>query len=684
MKRLFILMIALMFAVGCKVEEPPLTEAPTDAPTEEIEATGTATSAPTGEATSEATEAATEAVEDGPTPIPPTPVAIDGVAAETPVLWDIYDPRTESIAPMMEDGGGAFRLDPGFEIARAEFVYQWWGMGDPNLINHVIELQDGQYLKDGETVIAASEMAALAQSLGGMVPTQGYLGSTAHTDDYPSWDIEIVGTDGTHILLNSSANSNDARVPWNMLVNGRFYAQYDGRVARPLSRLFDERLEPDLSLNTDWDGNQLTSIPVDGMYWPAQFSMGFMGLLPISGSFGYYADAEESAIVGYVQGRNIIGFSGLIRQGTVTDLDSIQLTAEGGTIDCTFEFVESDVEYDAAWEFTCPVDGVSAGDLYEYGIAVELATEEGDPVLTEGVLTGTWGAQRDMLLTSGPEPLMSLLRADERAASLLENHLLVFTEYGGSLELGQPVADSFSGTVTFLGQTGVTGRSVRYSLTLPYMVEDGALTYWAAGTDEINAMLVTILSEPVTWHVLNSKPDAVLNLWYSEYDEAMIDEGDLYIPGGMTASTDVCPGDGVSLPSEGVPLRGFAFDENFDYFRPMFLINEDDEVIPSSLVFRFWEEDPLIDVLLPELFKPEAREGLESIVMENGGSWNNFEVNVDWEISEEEYYALKDWAESLPFEMDYEYETIWKSADTLGYVLNDFGEIEFKVCGSGE
>lgn len=658
MKQYIMTIMLLVFVAGCQPVAPSAT------PTAPLQATFTATMRPTASPSPTASPTA-------------TPVTIGELSLEAPTLWELVDTRTKDTAPLVEDASGGMRLDPDWQIARAEFVYQWWGMGDPDLINHVIELQNGDYLQDGQTAVPQTQMVALVQAVRRLYPTGGYLDSIAHSDDYPSWDIELLGTDGTYILLHSEVNSNRARMPWNVFVNGRFYAQYDGRLAGPLSVLFDERLDPDLGHDLDLDGNPRTRVPMGSSQWPTQFVDGFMGLLPIAGSFRYHADIEQSSIVGYIIGRNIIGFSGLIRQGAITGLTSLHLETDGKRIDCTFEPLEGRFDYDAGWEFACPLAGVKAGDVYEYAIFVDLATAEGDPVTTKGVLTGTWGTKRDVLIVPGPEPLMSLLAANEQAASILDSHILAYVDYSGTLQLGLPIPDSLTGTAHFLGQASVDGTSIRYTLTRPFTIEGGKLVHWTVNIEDIKTLLHDVLAEPVTWRVINGRPETVINLWYSTYDESLLE-------GGATLHTRICPDDGVDLPEPDIPLRAFGFEQESDYFRYQFLFDEDGKVIPEDLDFLFEEDDPLIELLLPNAFRPEARDGIES--MRLGNSYrDNFTIYIANDVSEQDYYALRDWAKSLPFAVDItEYETIWEAKDTIGYFLNDWGGIEFVVCEAEE
>ena len=99
------------------------------------------------------------------------------------------------------------------------------------------------------------------------------------------------------------------------------------------------------------------------------------------------------------------------------------------------------------------------------------------------------------------------------------------------------------------------------------------------------------------------------------------------------------------------------------------------------MVFRFWDDDPLIDSLLPEAFRAETSDGLASMVLENGGTYDNFTVHITEDVTEQEYHALRDWAESLPFEVDYDtYDTIWRTKEDIGYQLNDQGGIEIVLC----
>ena len=160
------------------------------------------------------------------------------------IVPGLADPRVPALLEKSSDGTGASRIKPGWEISAIEYVDAWWGLGEPGLHDLTIKRDGAGYKLDGSPA-RTEDVQALVKSLDHLYPAQMLMQGHAWTDDYPSWAVELVGTDGQHILLRASSTGIPGNGPWNVLYNGLLFAQYDGSVAKPLGQLFGGRLGKD-------------------------------------------------------------------------------------------------------------------------------------------------------------------------------------------------------------------------------------------------------------------------------------------------------------------------------------------------------------------------------------------------------------------------------------------------------
>jgi hypothetical protein len=253
--------------------------------------------------------------------------------------WKLYDPHDANRNSLLISTDAGLHLDTTWQVESIEYLYQWWGLGKPVFNYQKIEHSPDGFQMGGEAV-AAEQVEALVAAIARLSPTQFLLAGNSHTDDYLSWAVEIRGVDGQRILLFSSSTGNPGSAPWNVMYNGRIYAQYDGSLAEPLAKLFSTiRGEPAASFFPGGQEPGTINFATSGL--PRQLTEGFSGLLPIADGFYYRVDANNHKINGTIEGRSSILGIGNMVIGVITGLSSVQITADT-TIDCDVQKLPTD------------------------------------------------------------------------------------------------------------------------------------------------------------------------------------------------------------------------------------------------------------------------------------------------------------------------------------------------------
>ncbi len=428
--------LAVLFLTACVMSTPEPTATPIPPPAQ--------TPAPT----------VTLVPESSPLPRTPADLPISvGLDA-----WDFFDPRDPNLPDLIIPGENGFRLDPNWAVARIDYVYRWWGLGDPVFDYQIIERKDDDYQK-GSDLVDARSVKALLEAISRLHPTQFVLAGQSHTDDYPSWDVEITRVDGQRILIVSASTGNPGSGPWNILHNGRLYAQYDGSLAEPLANLFPGPTGSPSAFYSP-GGREPGSVVFSTQGWPYQLTEGFVGLLPIADGFEYQADAALGEIRGYIQGRSSVGGFGSMIIGAITKLARVELTLNDGRgLPCETEDVPTDDPAGAAWTFTCSPGNVVAGARYRYPIHIEVETDGAGRIITDGELRGVWrSSPSDRLLLPPPEEIYAALAAYEPAADLLTDHVLASASYMAQIKPEGARSGILGGEVVLLGQTQANGQ----------------------------------------------------------------------------------------------------------------------------------------------------------------------------------------------------------------------------------
>jgi len=599
---------------------------------------------------------------------------------EPPVLRDkLYDPYDSTQPAWLIATDSGYQLKPDLGVTRIEYVYKWWGLSPtPDFDWQKIEHRDGKYWSDS-LEIPEPDLRAFLDALGHLLPTQSAVEHIGHTDDYPSRQIEITGSDGQHLLLFSSSND-EGGVPWNVLYNGRLYAQYDGTLIPHLARLFPSA--GGMPATTFIPGNRSKAIVYNTTGWPPQLSYGFWGLLPVADDFSYFANAISGKLEGHIVGRSSIGGYDNMVIGQIATLNSVALTLlDGSTLPCpTTATPDENDPASASWKFECLLSEHTGP--YRYPAHIEFGTVAGKTFVTTGELWGRWQAQTPMaLLLPLPDELQQALNASEVARDLMRDHVPLALEYYAEIGWeGNPLTGTLSGDLTLLGETEFEGTVWPYALQTPFTVRDGQLERWEIDRANLVEFLTDVNRQPITRRVRQAIPQTKLTLWYAE------EAGGGPFFNVTLARCAGLPGEG-DYPRREVPLRAFTFHD----WRPQFLLI-DGKAVVSDL--DFWPNNASVGaplILLPKEFDtgaalPFSRVWLNRNTYHSSNNppeltlWLNRDTSEETPIKPEDLEVYTRLANALPQPVNKEYSTLWE-AENLTFDIQDDGQLKVVACG---
>lgn len=514
---------------------------------------------------------------------------------------NIYDPKDPSLPELIIPSDDGMKLDPNWVISKIEYTYDWWGYStEPILGYQKIEYKNNQYYLDNEKILS-KKVDDFINSLSNLHPAQSILTGIWHTDDYPTWQVELTGNDGNRILVYSSSNENPGYGPWNVIYNGRIYVEYGGLIGPAIGKLFWE--EDDKSY---WEGAGFGDYHPKGLMafstvgWTNQLWDGFDGLLPVANSFHYYIDSEKEEIRGYVRGRYSIGGFGNLVIGNVTNLHSVKINIEGKDKFCSIEKVESDDTYSEEWTFLCKLSEIENEQRYRYPVELIFTTDKGQRFITDGSLYGILGSQNKFWIIPPAEEIQMAINSNTNAQALLKSSTLYVSLYNGKLQLSEDTSPVISGQFSIIGEAEIDSERIKYSVFTPFIVENQRFTKFTLTEQDLKDFLYDVMKSPITRRIMTYYPDVTLNLWYDKEKnklepEIPFLEVSAFISPFQTELTSCTNKDLHIYPSKNKPYRVFTFNSNY-LFNPwsgfrhdaVFFLLTEDKTLVSDISLSQW------------------------------------------------------------------------------------------------
>lgn len=621
-----------------------------------------------------------------------------GSRSEVLAAWNLRDLRDTNQPEAIIKQGTNYQLAPGFKIASIEYMFDWNGMGNDVFNYEKIHVQGGGYIRDQPIYVSGSDknpdhagpvknenVIALVNAIRNLHPAMSYLGGSAHTDDYPSWDVLIIGQDGSRLSIESISTGNPGFGPWNFYSNGQIYAQYDGSVGAALNNLFPSEPSTWVAHGEDPNSYKDDIIHFNAYGMPNEVDQGIDGLLPVSHHLSIKANQDAGTIDGTISGQ----YSHLTIGG-FTHLSAVSLTSpDRPSVRCTTTIEAAG----SLWHFSCPVGVVVSGQPYQYHVNMILADKAGKTLATEGELKGVWGNPPDGYVMALPEELQAALSSSASAQDLLKDHQPVFVNYHGSLSPDTPLKGTSTGEVVFAGIATLTGGArIRYTIGTLFTLENAHLARWDLNRAKLEQTLAHVVQQPLTQRLIKAKPDIILNLWYAEAADNLAtptpDYSLIYMNNtdGYRITLPACNHTPeVILPARGQPLIAFGYDQGLGPRAPEFVLSEGKPLV-NSFEYLFYPPNfgssvDTLALLRPSEFDTESARpfpwvwyqgsdkitGEPRLLVEAPNDVTNAEMQI--------YDAI---AAKLPVSVSKE-GALW-TAYGMTFVVDDQGMLQLQAC----
>lgn len=529
------------------------------------------------------------------TPTLPSPQ----VNFEKPSAVEMVNPKDPSLPEWIISGENGFQLSPEWQAAEIQYTYEMWVVEEEGsqlatrsgLGYEIIQKKGAGYVWNQRNISPAKVKAFLA-TLTNLHPAQSLLIGIFHTDDYPVWQLDLTGADGSHILLYSASDENPGYGPWHVIYNGRIYVEYEGAIGLAIGNLF-EGMDDSFNWNadgidSDYHPANLVGFNTSGL--PPQLSSGFTGLLPIASMFEYKTSLAEGEIRGYVRGKRLIQTSDGF--GRMEDLKLVELMDGAEKKACTIE--DEPKEQDdpdargADWKFVCKPTSIHSGERYHYPIRLEFSWDAGSKLIAAGELQGIWRDQAAPLIFPPAEEIQAALKENPDLQELLKDHLLD-ADYTGKMQLGQDKSPMLLGNILLQGQANINAYKVPYTIAIPFSIAGRKFVDWKFSRKDLERFLVDVFKSPLSLRIYRELPETRLMLRYIPW----IDGNKLPVmphfkgvrnPYLGLSSLDVCSRKvREPFPTLEEPLRAFAFSELPDFSFGTAFIVMNDVLIPYSI-----------------------------------------------------------------------------------------------------
>jgi hypothetical protein len=291
--------------------------------------------------------------------------------------------------------GDTFRLDPEWQPETIEYdSYTEAGMPiDESSVS--LERSGNSYMSSEGKLVSEALVNDLLDTISSLHLSHGLVYARTSYDGphvvpiFNTTTLKLIGKDGNRVIVTVWRIENGAAV-WNVVYNGRVYAQYDESLSLPVSRLI-----PAAMTCTETSCPAVHTVPssmdiTDYHEMPATIEYGFSGFDDDKVNFSYITDPAAWALngllspdgYGYSADQHISQIKLMKPQGDV------KCNVVGGWTQDRMRWGWTSVE----WNFTCPVAGMHIGDWYHIPMEIDYESGKTDQV----TLSGQWGKRPEI------------------------------------------------------------------------------------------------------------------------------------------------------------------------------------------------------------------------------------------------------------------------------------------------
>ena len=544
-----------------------------------------------------------------PTPKPsrtptlaPLKQPVEMTVGEDFVSWQLTTAVDDQKPELIIKQAGTFRLDPAWEVERVEFVYKWWGNGDPVMDYQYIFPAGGNFTHSSGKTVSKETLAELLGALTDLQPEPGMLSSLTHADDFHAWYIEINGVDGETILVQSTSNSREDGAPWNVYYNGHFYAQFGDKLLPAIQKVFPH--EPYDYATAFSEGFPSSKVVYNVEREEVTGYPSFTGLLPLRGDFNYFAGVDDDGLFLFIRSEGFTGFIPDTVKSVITSVSRVEIaTVDDPRLRCSITDNRSSYMGEG-WTILCPVDQPEGETAFNLPVQIQFDTMAGQKLTAKGVLSAYWGFEKQAAPALLPDWMADALARNPHAAPLWSDHVLYDLEYIGSTRKGQTDKDTLYGEAILLGETLWQGRTLRYTVATPFEFVGDQLTRWDLTREDITSLLADLQTGELAKVALGADEDAVLNLYIASWRlkpdlPSLWNTEPVNFDAEVPAFCSVNPE--VDIPNADQQFQAFAFSSSWyqsGSFQQQFVVVED-VVVPVNFIYYSSDSDPVTLALKP-------------------------------------------------------------------------------------
>ncbi|MFK7801445.1 MAG: hypothetical protein AB8G95_07440 [Anaerolineae bacterium] len=593
------------------------------------------------------------------------------------LLTGLFSCQPNADLEILLQDDNSFYLNPAWQIATIDYEFQDRLYRRSQTERKFLNYANFKYSLDDQNIDSAL-VAELQSSIKELYQTQTILASYYLPHAIPAWELVITGVDGQTIQL---ITKNMQQGPWNFVIDGQLYAQFNGELGQKIWALFGE--EPPI-YSPVTEANKLFFST-----YPRPEEIGelfFDGLEPMAERFSYQLDRSQKKFVGMLESESQ-------SESRILDLLEVSyLNYDGNEINCEIVEKSNLFRRELLWEFDCPATGLRVNDRYRFPLTIVYQTAEHESVQASGLLWGEWSMQQFKKLPV-PEFLRLPINDHQEARRLISDQTLYSVWFKAEVDPTRPLAGRMVGQIYLAGTVQIGQSQIPYTIGTPYSIEDGQFRNWALTKQFLDDSLNQIANLPISQKLVQDEPNLILRLRYSDvvdFPEFELPYGYEMGPFNMTLSLASCGTESaITLPGEK-PLIDFTFYKHPHFRELSFALIDGEPHVKYLNLYPSKNEKFELSSLLPQnIFDYDVH--FESITVDAYSHvWDpdrtdryvrRIRLELPENVSADELAIYREIASSFPVPIDTTSVKQW-TAENVMFDLADDGNLVLRSCSN--